>query len=227
MGPLHDRAPCGPGGEHFAVAIPSDVARIEGVVETVVARCAARDYPRRACALNVPVALTEALANAIVNGNGEDAAKRVEVSGCVDDRELVIEVHDEGPGDPFAKVPELSRRARGVPVWAALRSLGRSGVADLVDGLAANARALADGIGAIEGAEIVNDVVFTQVCVAFGDDERTRAVIDRVLADGTAWMSGSRWRDRAVLRISVSNWSTDADDVAASVASVRRAAGIR
>jgi glutamate/tyrosine decarboxylase-like PLP-dependent enzyme len=136
-------------------------------------------------------------------------------------------VHDEGPGDPFAKVPELSRRARGVPVWAALRSLGRSGVADLVDGLAANARALADGIGAIEGAEIVNDVVFTQVCVAFGDDERTRAVIDRVLADGTAWMSGSRWRDRAVLRISVSNWSTDADDVAASVASVRRAAATR
>ena len=136
-------------------------------------------------------------------------------------------VHDEGPGDPFAKVPELSRRARGVPVWAALRSLGRNGVADLVDGLAANARALADGISAIEGAEIVNDVVFTQVCVAFGDDERTRAVTDRVLADGTAWMSGSRWRDRAVLRISVSNWSTDADDVAASVASVRRAASIR
>jgi glutamate/tyrosine decarboxylase-like PLP-dependent enzyme len=97
-------------------------------------------------------------------------------------------------------------------------------VAELVDGLAANARALADGIGAIEGAEIVNEVVFTQVCVAFGDDERTRAVTARVLADGTAWMSGSLWRDRAVLRISVSNWSTDADDVAASVASVRRAA---
>ena len=99
---MFDRAPCGPGGERFAVAIPSDVARIEGVVETVVARCAARDYPRRACALNLPVALSEALANAIVNGNGEDAAKRVEVRGCVDDRELVVEVHDEGPGFDLA-----------------------------------------------------------------------------------------------------------------------------
>ena len=133
-------------------------------------------------------------------------------------------VHAEGPGDPLDKVPELSRRARGVPVWAALRSLGRSGVADLVDRLARHARSLADGIAEIPGAEILNDVVYTQVCVAFGDDERTRAVTARVLADGTAWMSGSRWRDRDVLRISVSNWSTDEDDVAASVAAVRRAA---
>jgi serine/threonine-protein kinase RsbW len=99
---LHDRGPCGPGGERFDVAIPSDVARIEGVVETVVAHCAARDYPRRACALNLPVALTEALANAIVNGNREDAGKRVQVRGCVDDRELVVEVHDEGPGFDLA-----------------------------------------------------------------------------------------------------------------------------
>ena len=91
-------APCGPDGERFAVAIPSDVTRIEGVVETVVARCVARDFPRRACALNVPVALTEALANAIVNGNGEDAAKHVEVRGCLDDRALVLDVYDEGGG---------------------------------------------------------------------------------------------------------------------------------
>ena len=134
-------------------------------------------------------------------------------------------VHAEGPGDPLDKVPELSRRARGVPVWAALRSLGRSGVADLVDRLARHACSLAAGIAEIPGAEILNDVVYTQVCVAFGDDERTRAVTARVLADGTAWMSGSRWRDRDVLRISVSNWSTDENDVAASVAAVRRAAG--
>ena len=79
-------------------------------------------------------------------------------------------------GDPVDSVPELSRRARGVPVWAALRSLGRSGVAELVDRLAANARAIAAGIAAVPGAEVLNDVVFTQVCVAFGDDERTRAV---------------------------------------------------
>jgi glutamate/tyrosine decarboxylase-like PLP-dependent enzyme len=126
--------------------------------------------------------------------------------------------------DPFDKVPELSRRARGVPVWAALRSLGRTGVADLVEGLAAHARAIADGVADIPGAEVLNDVVFTQVCVSFGDDARTRAVTARLLADGTAWMSGSRWRGRDVLRVSVSNWSTGQDDVAASVDAVRRAA---
>ena len=127
-------------------------------------------------------------------------------------------------GDPFDKVPELSRRARGVPVWAALRSLGRSGVTDLVDGLVANAKAIADGIAGVPTAEILNDVVYTQVSVAFGSDERTREVTQRLLADGTAWMSGSRWQGRDVLRVSVSNWSTDAEDVAASVDAVRRAA---
>ena len=133
-------------------------------------------------------------------------------------------INPDPKGDPFDKVPELSRRARGVPVWAALRSLGRLGVTDLVDGLVTNARAIAEGIAAIPGAEILNDVVYTQVSVAFGSDEQTRAVTDRLLADGTAWMSGSRWQDRSVLRVSVSNWSTDADDVAASVEAVRRAA---
>jgi glutamate/tyrosine decarboxylase-like PLP-dependent enzyme len=133
-------------------------------------------------------------------------------------------VHAAGAADPFDTVPELSRRARGVPVWAALRSLGRRGVGDLVDGLVDSAAAIADGIAALPGAEICHDVVFTQVCVSFGSDERTRAVTERLLAAGTAWMSGSRWRGRDVLRVSVSNWSTDAADVAASVDAVRRAA---
>jgi glutamate/tyrosine decarboxylase-like PLP-dependent enzyme len=133
-------------------------------------------------------------------------------------------VQAEGTGDPFDRVPELSRRARGVPVWAALLSLGRTGVADLVDRLAARARAIAAGMSAEAGAEILNDVVYTQVCAAFGDDARTREVAARLLADGTAWMSGSRWRDREVLRVSVSNWSTDVSDVAATVAAVARAA---
>lgn len=131
---------------------------------------------------------------------------------------------DSGPGDAQEKVPELSRRARGVPVWAALRSLGRDGVAQLVAGLAHHARALAAGIAAMDGAEILNDVVYTQVCVAFGDDARTRDVTERLIADGLVWMSGSRWHGRDVLRISVSNWSTDDDDVRWALEAVRGAA---
>ncbi|TFD32255.1 pyridoxal phosphate-dependent decarboxylase family protein [Cryobacterium cryoconiti] len=130
---------------------------------------------------------------------------------------------ETGPGDPFEKVPELSRRARGVPVWAALRSLGRSGTVELVERLVDQARAIAQGLARLPGAEVRNDVVFTQVCVSFGDDERTRRVTEALLADGTAWMSGSRWQGRDVLRVSVSNWSTDAEDVALSVAAVERA----
>jgi glutamate/tyrosine decarboxylase-like PLP-dependent enzyme len=130
---------------------------------------------------------------------------------------------DTGPGDLHDRTPELSRRARGVPVWAVLRSLGRDGVAELVDTLARRAAELADGVRAIDGAEVLNDVGYTQVCVAFGTDEHTRAVVARLIADGAAWMSGSRWRGRDVLRISVSNWSTDADDVARSLDAVRRA----
>jgi glutamate/tyrosine decarboxylase-like PLP-dependent enzyme len=131
---------------------------------------------------------------------------------------------DSGPGDPHEKVPELSRRARGIPVWAALRSLGRQGVADLVDGLCHAARGIADGMATIPGAQVLNEVPFTQVCVSFGDDARTREVTARVMADGTTWMSGSRWAGRDVLRVSVSNWSTDDEDVQRSLDAVRRAA---
>ncbi len=127
-------------------------------------------------------------------------------------------------GDPFGRVPEMSRRARGVPVWAALRALGRQGVADLVDRMCRHASTFADEIGRIDGAEVVNDVVFTQVCATFGDDERTRSVVDRMLADGTAWTSGSRWQGRSVLRLSVSNAGTSAEDVRRTVEALRRAA---
>jgi glutamate/tyrosine decarboxylase-like PLP-dependent enzyme len=131
-------------------------------------------------------------------------------------------IHDEA-SDPFERVPEFSRRARGVPVWAALRSLGRSGIVAMVESLAANAQALATGLAAIPGVEILNDVVFTQVSLSFGSDERTRLVTQQLIAGGEVWMSGSRWRDRDILRISVSNWSTDAPDVATAVAAVERA----
>jgi glutamate/tyrosine decarboxylase-like PLP-dependent enzyme len=131
---------------------------------------------------------------------------------------------ESGPGDPYERVPELSRRARGIPVWAVLRSLGSRGVADLVDGLVRNARDIAAGLADLDGVEVLNDVDYTQVCVSFGGDDRTRAVTQRLIADGTTWMSGSRWRDRDVLRISVSNWSTDAADVRLSLDAVRAAA---
>lgn len=130
---------------------------------------------------------------------------------------------ESGPGDPLEKVPELSRRARGVPVWAALRSLGRSGVVELVERLVDHARAIAGGVSGIEGVEVLNDVVYTQVCFAVGDDTTTKAVTAQLIADGTVWMSGSRWHDRDVVRVSVSNWSTDAEDVRRSVDAVRRA----
>ncbi len=130
----------------------------------------------------------------------------------------------DAAGDPLDTVPEFSRRGRAFAVWAVLRSLGRSGVAALVDGYVRHARAFADGLAGIEGAEVLNDVVFSQVCATFGDDAATQDVVARMLADGTAWMTGSRWRDRAVLRISVSNWSTTDDDVRTSLDALARCA---
>ena len=125
-------------------------------------------------------------------------------------------------GDPADFVPELSRRAREIVVWAALRSLGRSGVADLVAGLCRAARRFADGLADVDGVEVLNDVVYTQVCVGFGSDELAGRVVARVLEDGTAWMSGSRWHDRAILRVSMSNATTDDADVDASLAVLAR-----
>ncbi|MBT2520615.1 pyridoxal-dependent decarboxylase [Arthrobacter sp. ISL-28] len=129
----------------------------------------------------------------------------------------------DGAADPSQKVPELSRRARGVPVWAALKSLGSDGVAQQIRGLAAAAAQLAENLAAIDGVEVLNDVGFTQVSVAFRDDATTLGVAAQLIADGMVWMSGSRWHGRAVLRISVSNWTTDADDVATATDAVRAA----
>ena len=117
--------------------------------------------------------------------------------------------------DPLETVPEISRRARGVPVWAALASLGSDGVRELVDGLASGARGIAEGIARIPGAEVLNDVVYTQVCVAFGPDERTLAVFRALLDDGVVMPSASVWHGRAVLRFSVSNWRTGSAEVSA------------
>ncbi|MGV1008267.1 MAG: pyridoxal phosphate-dependent decarboxylase family protein [Dermatophilaceae bacterium] len=132
---------------------------------------------------------------------------------------LILDEH----GEPSDKTPELSRRGRAFPVWAVLRSLGRSGVAHLVQRLCRHATAFAAGLRTLPGTQVLNDVVFTQVCASFGDDDRTDAVVERLLQDGRTWMSGSTWRGRRVLRISVSNWSTDEVDVERSLTVVREA----
>ena len=128
-----------------------------------------------------------------------------------------------GGAEPHEKVPELSRRARGIPTWAVLRSLGRTGVARLVDGLADAARGIADGVARLPGVGVLNDVVFTQVCIALDDDRATAALSERLWDDGEVLAMTSRWRDRAVVRFSVSNWGTDASQVARTVAAVERA----
>jgi glutamate/tyrosine decarboxylase-like PLP-dependent enzyme len=130
----------------------------------------------------------------------------------------------DAAGDSCDTVPESSRRARAIPVWALLRALGRQGTAELVNGFCRHAKAFAAGIEAIEGATVENDVVFSQVSASFGSDERTQQVAARLMADGTAWMTGSRWQGKAVLRISVSNWSTTDEDVARSLDALKKAA---
>lgn len=131
---------------------------------------------------------------------------------------------DASPLEPWAKTPEWSRRARGFGTWAALRSLGRSGVADLVDRLHDNAVAMADGLARVEGMTVVNQVWSTQVCARLGSDALTAALVEAVLADGRTWISGSRWQGRAVIRVSVSNWMTGPDDVVEALDVVRQAA---
>ncbi|MUV14391.1 aminotransferase class V-fold PLP-dependent enzyme [Lysobacter sp. HX-5-24] len=118
-------------------------------------------------------------------------------------------------------VPDFSRRARGVPTYANLRALGRDGIADLVDGLCARARQMAQGLAAEQGVAILADVVLNQVLVRFGDDdELTRRVVTGVQQEGTCWLSGTNWQGKAAMRISVSNWATSEEDAARSVAAI-------
>ncbi len=137
--------------------------------------------------------------------------------------------------DEFRWVPEYSRRARGFAAWAALRQLGRNGVAEMMDRQVALAQRLAAGVRAAWGvarAQVLNDVVFNQVLLRFptasgsdaDGDERTRAVVRAVQADGTAWMSGSQWHGLTVMRASVSNWSTTEADIDRTVEAIVRAA---
>jgi glutamate/tyrosine decarboxylase-like PLP-dependent enzyme len=124
---------------------------------------------------------------------------------------------------PYQYTPDFSRRARGIEVWAALRQLGRSGLADLIERTCRYAGRFAEGLQAA-GYRVFNDVVLNQVLVSFGTLERTREVIARVQRDGTCWCGGTVWQGEAAMRISVSSWATTADDVERSLAAILRLA---
>jgi len=123
--------------------------------------------------------------------------------------------------DPFEYTPEFSRRARGIPVYAALRTLGRRGVEAMIDRCCARARQFAELLSRDPRVKVLNDVVLNQVLVRFGDDDATtREVIARVQRDGTCWLGGTTWHDVAAMRISVSNWATSEEDVEKSVEAI-------
>lgn len=140
-------------------------------------------------------------------------------------------VQTRGPErDPQDWVPEFSRRARGFAVYAALRSLGRRGVAELVERCCRLARRMAERLGAAPGVRILNDVALNQVLARFeapgGGDAGafTRAVVARVQREGTCWLGGTRWHELDAMRVSVSNWSTTEDDVERSADAILAAA---
>ena len=124
--------------------------------------------------------------------------------------------------DPHEFAPEESRRGRAVPVYAALRSLGSKGLADLVERNCRQARRFADGLRAA-GHEVLNEVVLNQVLVAFGSTEQTQRTIKAIQEDGTCWCGGTVWKGRTAMRISVSNWSTTDNDVELSLSAMLRA----
>ena len=131
-----------------------------------------------------------------------------------------------GARDPSDYTPELSRRARGVEVWAALLALGRDGVAAMIERTCRHARRFAAGLAAA-GHEVLNEVVLNQVLVSFGSPERTRRVIAGIQEDGTCWCGGTVWQGRTAMRISVCSWATTDDDVERSLEAMLRVAAAR
>jgi glutamate/tyrosine decarboxylase-like PLP-dependent enzyme len=138
-------------------------------------------------------------------------------------------VADPGRRDNTNYVPESSRRARAVPIYAAMRSLGRTGIAELVERNCAQARRMAELVSAIPGAQVLNDVVLNQVLLRLpGGDDANRAAISAIQNEGTCWLGGTTWHGEQVLRISVSNWATTDDDVqrsAEAIAAIAARAG--
>ena len=128
-----------------------------------------------------------------------------------------------GQREPSEYTPELSRRARGIEVWAALRSLGRTGLADLIERTCRFATRFAEGLRSA-GYAVLNDVVLNQVLVSFGDEETTDRVIAGVQMDGTCWCGGTTWQSQRAMRISVSSWATTDEDVERSLDAMLRLA---
>jgi glutamate/tyrosine decarboxylase-like PLP-dependent enzyme len=126
--------------------------------------------------------------------------------------------------EPMHHTPESSRRARGVELWAALKSLGRSGLRELIETTCARAQRFAGGLREA-GFEVLNDVVINQVLVSFGPPELTRKIIRRLQEDGTCWCGGTVWQGKTAMRISVSSWATTEADVERSLAAMIRIAG--
>ena len=133
---------------------------------------------------------------------------------------LMTETEFRNPSD---FTPELSRRARGVDVWAALRSLGRRGVERLVDRCCAHAARFADGFRRA-GYEVLNDIVLNQVLVTFGDSQTTLHIIDEIQREGTCWCGSTVWQGRTAMRISVCSWATTTEDVDRSLEAMLRIA---
>ena len=141
----------------------------------------------------------------------------------------LVQADSGGPRDQLDFNPEFSRRARGFPVYAAVRALGRSGVAELIERCCAHARRFAEALAEATDIEVLNDVVLNQVLVRFTDqagnhDAYTRAVIEAVQSDGTCWLGGTSWHGMKAMRISLSNWSTTSEDAERSIEAILRAA---
>jgi glutamate/tyrosine decarboxylase-like PLP-dependent enzyme len=137
----------------------------------------------------------------------------------------LVQVDDDAARDQMDWTPEFSRRARGFPIYAAIRALGREGVAAMVERCCDHAALFARLLGAQPDVQILNHVVLNQVLVRFGDDDGiTQATIKAVQDDGTCWLAGTSWQGRAAMRISVSNWQTTSEDVERSAAAILQAA---
>ena len=138
---------------------------------------------------------------------------------------LIQDAGEQRVRDAVDWVPEFSRRARGFAVYAALRSLGRRGLRELVERCCDAASRFAQRIVEVEGAEVLNDVVLNQVLVRFETDERTDAIVERIQSGGRVWLGGTTWRGRRAIRVSVSNWQTGDEEIDLAVEAFRQAAG--